>query len=105
MVNSKENNINVMVFENPEFGRVRTMVDENRKPLFCGKDVCDALGYKRPDKAVNQHVNDLDVLKRSIKVPGSLRKNGGYFHKPLKRLQFVFHSFLHLVKKVSPALH
>ena len=39
--------MNVMVFENPEFGRVRTMLDENGEPLFCGKDVCDALGYAR----------------------------------------------------------
>ena len=77
MKNSNQNeNIDVMVFENPEFGRVRTMTDEGGEPLFCGKDVCKALGYARPDKAVNQHVNDLDVLKRSIKVPGSLRKNG-----------------------------
>ena len=61
-----------MVFENPEFGRVRTMVDENGEPLFCGKDVCEALGYTRLDRAVNQHVNLSDVLKRSIRV-GSTR--------------------------------
>ena len=68
MVNSNENNINVMVFENPEFGRVRTMVDKNGEPLFCGKDVCDALGYARPDKAVNQHVNRGDALKQCVTI-------------------------------------
>ena len=39
MVNSNQENINVMVFENPELGRVCTMVDKNGEPLFCGKDV------------------------------------------------------------------
>ena len=70
------NAIQVMVFENPEFGRVRTMVDENGEPLFCGKDVCEALGYTRADNAIRQHVNTLDALKRCIKVPGSYRKDG-----------------------------
>ena len=75
-MNSNENNINVMVFENPEFDRVRTMVDENGEPLFCGKDVCEALGYARPCEAVNQYVNNLDTVKHRIKVPGSFRKDG-----------------------------
>ena len=65
-----------MVFENPEFGKIRTLTDEKGEPLFCGKDVCDVLGYKKPDIAVRQHVNILDVAKRYIKVSGSLRKDG-----------------------------
>jgi len=56
----------VMVFDNPEFGRIRTTTDENGEPLFCGKDVCEALGYKRTDHAIRQHVNIDDVLKQDI---------------------------------------
>ena len=37
----------VFAFENPEFGKVRTAVGMDGEPLFCAKDVCDALGYKR----------------------------------------------------------
>ena len=37
-----------VVFENPEFGKIRTLTDENGEPLFCAKDVCDILGYKNP---------------------------------------------------------
>ena len=37
-----------VVFENPEFGKIRTMTDENGEPLFCAKDVCDILGHKNP---------------------------------------------------------
>ena len=31
-----------------EFGKIRTMTDENGEPLFCAKDVCDILGCKNP---------------------------------------------------------
>ena len=44
----------VFVFENPEFGMVRTANDEKGEPLFCAKDLCDALGYKKADNAVRQ---------------------------------------------------
>ena len=40
--------------------------DENGEPLFCGKDVCEALGYKRAYNAIRQHVNHGDTAKRSI---------------------------------------
>ena len=45
---------NAVVFENPEFGKILTQTDENGEPLFCAKDVCNALGYKKPRNAVNQ---------------------------------------------------
>ena len=31
------------VFDNPEFGKVRTLEDKG-KPLFCGVDIARALG-------------------------------------------------------------
>ena len=40
---------NAVVFENPEFGKIRTLTDENGEPLFCAKDVCDILGYKNQE--------------------------------------------------------
>ena len=67
---------NAIVFENPEFGKIRTLTDENGEPLFCAKDVCDILGYKKSYDAVKQLVNQLDTAKRGSKVPGSLRKDG-----------------------------
>ena len=65
-----------MVFENPEFGKIRTLTDSHGEPLFCGKDVCEALGYKRADNAIRQHVDKFDALKRCIKLSGRLRKDG-----------------------------
>ena len=37
-------NKNIQIFQNKEFGAIRTMKDERGEPLFCSKDVCDALG-------------------------------------------------------------
>ena len=65
-----------VVFENPEFGKIRTLTDENGEPLFCAKDVCDVLGYKKSYNAVYQLVNSHDTLKQGVKVSGSLRKDG-----------------------------
>ena len=59
---------NAVVFENPEFGKILTQTDENGEPLFCAKDVCNALGYKKPRNAVNQLVNPLDALKQGAWV-------------------------------------
>lgn len=66
----------VVVFENPEFGKVRTLTDKQGEPWFCGQDLCDVLGYKRPDHAVNQHVDEVGVLKWYVNVEGCLRKDG-----------------------------
>ena len=56
----------VCVFENPEFGMVRTATDERGEPWFCAKDLCDALGYKRATDAVRQHVRSSDTAKYRI---------------------------------------
>lgn len=44
----------VQIFENEEFGSVRT-VEINGKPYFVANDVARALGYKRPADAVTAH--------------------------------------------------
>ena len=66
----------VAVFENPEFGTVRTTIDEKGEPWFCAKDLCEVLGYKRADNAVRQHVNPLDALKQCIKVEDHIKRDG-----------------------------
>ena len=63
---NKKQAAQVAVFENPEFGMVRTATDENGEPWFCAKDLCDVLGYKNSSCAVNQHVRSSDVAKRYV---------------------------------------
>lgn len=73
---ANHNAIQVMVFEDPEFGRIRTMTDKKGYPLFCGKDVCEALGYRKPDVAVRQHVTARDVTKRYVGLMVGKKKDG-----------------------------
>ena len=63
---NKKQAAQVAVFENPEFGMVRTATDEKGDPWFCAKDLCDVLGYKNSSCAVNQHVRSSDVAKRYV---------------------------------------
>ena len=72
----------VRVFENPEFGMVRMATDGKGEPWFCAKDLCDALGYKRADLTVKQHVNPHDAAKRCVWVEVGKKKDG----TPAKRL-------------------
>ena len=73
---NKKQAAQVAVFENPEFGMVRTTIDEKDEPWFCAKDLCDVLGYRRADNAVRQHVNPLDALKQCIKVDVRKKSDG-----------------------------
>ena len=52
---------NITIFQNPEFGTIRTMKDEKGEPLFCLKDVCEVLDL-RTQKVV-QRLED-DVLSK-----------------------------------------
>ena len=47
-------NDKIQLFNNPEFGEIRTM-EEDGNPLFCAKDVATALGYKNTSKAIKDH--------------------------------------------------
>ena len=49
----------LQVFNNDEFGSVRTVM-VNNEPWFVGKDIANALGYERDTKAVVDHVDDDD---------------------------------------------
>lgn len=49
----------VQVFENAEFGRVRT-IEVKGSPYFVGKDVAEILGYSNPRKAIGDHVDEED---------------------------------------------
>lgn len=49
----------MMVFNNPEFGSVRTVCIDG-EPWLVGKDVAEILGYERPTKAIQDHVDSED---------------------------------------------
>lgn len=64
-----------MVFDNADFGEVRTVVIDG-DPWFVGKDVAECLGYTNPSKALADHVDDDDKLNN--KTLSSLGQRGGW---------------------------
>ena len=57
------NNMSIVkVFENKEFGTVRT-IEDGDKVLFCGSDVAKALGCAIPSKAVNTHCKGVSKME------------------------------------------
>ena len=51
------------------------MQDDKGEPLFCGKDVAVALGYKKPENAIAVHVEDEDKTSTLIQGSGSNYKS------------------------------
>ena len=64
----------MLIFENQEFGAIRTMSDERGEPWFCAKDVCDALGYDQTHKAVKRHVEEGDGTKRPTPTTSGIQQ-------------------------------
>ena len=50
---------NLKIFENEEFGQIRT-VQLNNETYFVGKDVADILGYQNGSRDINRHVDEED---------------------------------------------
>ena len=67
----------LMIFNNPEFGEIRT-IEEDGKVLFCGSDVAKALGYSKPQNAIDRHCKC--ALKRGIPHPQSPDKTILHLH-------------------------
>ena len=49
----------IKIFENDEFGKVRTVIKDG-EPWLVGKDVAECLGYSKPRNAINAHVDNED---------------------------------------------
>lgn len=47
----------LQIFNNEEFGEIRTVKDKVENVWFCGNDVAKALGYERGAKAIADHVD------------------------------------------------
>lgn len=76
---------NIQVFDNPEFGAVRTL-EENGTILFCATDAAKALGYAKPQNAIAAHCKG--ALKRGILTPGGEQEMSFIPESDLYRLIF-----------------
>lgn len=61
----------LMIFENAEFGQIRT-VEIDGKPYFVANDIAKSLGYVRPADAISQHCRY--TVKHRIPHPQSKTK-------------------------------
>lgn len=64
----------IKIFNNAEFGEVR-IFDKNGEPWFVGRDVCNILGYAKPENAVASHVDEDDKTTTLIQGTGSNYKS------------------------------
>jgi prophage antirepressor-like protein len=62
----------LQVFENKEFGKVR-VVEVDGQPWFVGNDVCVALGYQNPRKALIDHVDGED--RNTVTIRDGIKGN------------------------------
>lgn len=62
----------LQIFNNPEFGEVRTTVIDG-EPWFVGADVATALGYTNSRKALGDHVDDED--KNTVTIRDGIQGN------------------------------
>lgn len=70
-MNNTTNNIATQVLSFREEELVTVMVEEVL--YFVGSDLARALGYKKPNNAINQHVRDEDKIRKRIKYKGQHR--------------------------------
>ena len=64
----------IQIFQNQEFGAIRTLSNEQGDVMFCAKDVAEALGYNNTMKAVRDHVDEEDKLRERIVLSGQNRE-------------------------------
>lgn len=62
-------------YENVLFGAIRVL-GTSEEPLFNANDLCSALGYINPRKALTDHVDTPDVTKRYIGVITGKKNDG-----------------------------
>ena len=89
------------IFENAEFGQVRT-VTIGEEPWFAGFDVADALGYKNQSDAIAKHVEDEDkqtVLKSQITTLAEIPNRGLTFVNESGLYALIFGSKLESAKR------
>ncbi len=63
----------IKIFENTEFGLVRT-IEINGESYLVGKDVAEILGYTNTPKAIRDHVDKADKLTERIVLSGQNRE-------------------------------
>ena len=102
----------LQIFNSEEFGDIRTVTIDG-EPWFVGKDVAEALGYKKPENAIANHVSDEDKTSTLIQGSGSNYKSKATIINESGLYALIFGSKLESAKRfkhwvtseVLPAIH
>ena len=86
----------LQVFNNDEFGYIRTVTIENEL-WFVGKDVAEVLRYTNPSKALSDHVDTEDKLNNETLL--SLGQHGGWLINEYVLYSLILSSKLPSAKK------
>lgn len=86
----------LQVFQNAEFGSVRTVVIGG-EPWFVGKDVTEILGYSNSSKALSNHVDEEDKLNNESLL--SLGQRGGWIINESGLYSLIFSSKMPMAKR------
>ena len=65
----------IKIFENAQFGQIRTSVTESGEPLFCLADVCKILGLGNPSQ-VKQRLQGRGVISNEVGVKTGTKSDG-----------------------------
>jgi prophage antirepressor-like protein len=78
---NKENNMEktvrtggIQIFNNPQFGEIRIAMNEQGEPLFCLKDLCDALNLSNNRKVASQLDDDVTLSYPIVDSLGRTQK-------------------------------
>lgn len=88
----------LQIFNNEEFGSIRTVTDKVNNVWFCGKDVASALGYERSAKAIADHVEREDTHEVPIQDSIGRMQNTAFINES-GLYSLVLSSKLHSAKK------
>ena len=64
----------IQIFNNSEFGEIRTLETADGNILFCGADVANALGYSNAPDAIAKHCKKDGIAKCDTLTNGGLQK-------------------------------
>lgn len=77
------------LFEHPQFGKIRVVMDVSNEPLFCLSDLCEALDLRSPD--VRKRLKD-DVVSTHIAKDSLGRNNSISFVNERGMYRVIFQS-------------
>lgn len=62
------------IFNNNEFGQIRTILDKNNEPWFVGRDITEILEYRNGSRDIKRHVDELDRKKEMVHDGNQLKE-------------------------------